>query len=101
MTAKPESALQSQIRREVLATYPGSVVWKIHGSAFQAAGIPDLIGCVRGHFVGLEVKMPGEEDTLTRRQASTLQRIAGAGGIDGVVTSVEDALDLLAMVLHP
>lgn len=90
MSKKPESTLQASIRSALLEAYPGSVVWKIHGGPMQAAGIPDLVGCIDGRFVGLEVKLPGGEPT--KLQAATLKAIRRAGGVGEVVTSIEEAL---------
>jgi len=41
-------------------------------------GYPDLFLCVRGHFVGAEIKIP--PDKLTPMQFYRLKRIARAGG---------------------
>ena len=65
------------------------------------AGLPpgssDLIGILYregvGIFVALEVKCPGEKPRAD--QLAFLNRIRDLGGISGVVTSVEEALDIL------
>lgn len=89
---KPESLLRSRIKAALERERPGK--WLVtHGSAMQEAGIPDLVGCYRGRFCGLEVKMPGKGTTTLQRH--TLDAILAAGGIAGVVTSVEEALDLV------
>lgn len=66
---------------------------KIHGGPYQSAGIPDIIGCIGGRFVALEVKVPGNK--ATRLQELVISRIRVAGGIAGVVTSVEEAMRVL------
>ena len=33
---------------------------KIHGSNFQEPGIPDIIACYKGKFIGIETKAPGK-----------------------------------------
>jgi Holliday junction resolvase len=78
--------------RDLRAHYGG--FWSvIHGSAFQRAGLPDLIGCHEGRYVGLEVKQPGKQ--ATPLQTHTLEQIIRAGGIAGVITSFEEAKALL------
>lgn len=68
--------------------YPG--FWKkIHGSAYQSAGLPDIIGSYRGRFVGFEVKMPGKK--ATPKQEHTLGEITLAGGIAQVISSYDEA----------
>lgn len=68
---------------------------KIHGGPFQVRGLPDIIGCYKGRFVGLEVKRPSRENTLTAAQGHALDLIAKAGGISGLVTSAEEAVALV------
>ena len=33
--------------------------WKEHGGPYGTSGIPDIICCYKGRFLGLEVKLPG------------------------------------------
>ncbi len=69
---------------------------KIHGSAYMA-GIPDILGCYEGRFVAIEVKRPDTSYGVTPRQQLNLDRIAAAGGLSGVATSVAEALLLLGV----
>jgi hypothetical protein len=61
----------------------------------QSAGLPDVIGVYRQVFLGLEGKLPGKEDTLTKLQAKTLEEIKAAGGVARMYTSVEQVDKLL------
>lgn len=66
-------------------------VHKTHGSAYQTAGLPDIVAIDKnGRFVGLECKRP-DVGKLTKLQAAVLNRIADAGGYAAVVTSVDEA----------
>ena len=76
-----------------LKTMPHCFVWKTHGGMYSTAGIPDIIACMGGRFVALEVKQPGGKPT--RLQEITLGKIREAGGIAAVVTSVEEAKQTL------
>lgn len=74
----------------------------------MAVGLPDIIVCVDGHFLGLEVKMPGKQSTFKKAQKLRADQIRAAGGWSEVVTSVEQALDLVFQLrekrhqhLHP
>jgi Holliday junction resolvase len=75
-------------------TREGAWVTKTHGSLYSS-GLPDLIACYKGRFVGIEVKRPETRHTVTERQQAVLDRISAAGGLAGVATSVEEALAIL------
>ena len=32
--------------------------WKEHGGPYGTSGVPDIICCYKGRFLGLEVKLP-------------------------------------------
>ena len=98
MASTPEGKLTSRIQAEIRREY-GEEVWlmKVHGHIFQAAGVPDLIGCLRGHFFALEVKHPDTGHDATPLQRKTLEMIEKAGGIAAVVTSPDEALSVLTL----
>ena len=72
----------------------GAWVVKTHGS-IHTAGLPDLLVCYKGRFIGMEVKRPETRGTVTPRQQAFLDAIVSAGGTSGVVTSVDEAFSLL------
>lgn len=74
----------------------GALAVKIHGGPHQPVGLPDIIGCYHGKFFGIEMKMPGKENTLTEKQAKKLRDIEEAGGVAAVCTSVKECLFVLS-----
>ena len=62
--------------------------WKEHGGPYGTSGIPDIICCYKGRFLGLEAKLPGGR--LTELQKRALMKINAAGGIARRVESVDD-----------
>jgi hypothetical protein len=90
---QPEARLVRRIQRYI--TERGGRCFKIHGgdNPFQEAGIPDILVCFQGRFLGLEVKLPGEEPSPVQRKV--LSEIKAAGGIARVVTTVEEVAALL------
>lgn len=46
---------------------------------YAQAGIPDIIACIKGRFVAIEVKRPGEKPTPI--QEAFLESIAKKGGV--------------------
>ena len=90
----PETRLVAKIRRALMNEHPSAKLYKIHGSQYQEAGIPDIIGCVDGRFVGIEVKTP--TGRVSKAQELQLRKLKAAGGIVGVARSVEEAMELVA-----
>lgn len=62
--------------------------WKEHGGPYGTSGVPDIICCYKGRFLGLEAKLPGGK--LTELQKRALDKINRAGGIARRVESVDD-----------
>jgi hypothetical protein len=91
MTTKPESRLQRGIRKGLKREVGG---WwrKIHGGPFQAAGIPDLLGCVQGRFFAFEVKHPDQNSETSELQKKNIREIRCNGGTAEVVESLEEAV---------
>ena len=70
--------------------------WKEHGGPYGTSGVPDIICCYKGHFLGLEVKRPGGR--LSDLQKRTLRKINDAGGVACKVESVEDVKGLIRRI---
>ena len=70
--------------------------WKEHGGPYGTSGVPDIICCYRGRFLGLEVKLPSGK--LTELQKRAIEKINRAGGIACRVESVEDVRAIIARV---
>jgi len=92
MAKGPETRLQRKIREALTKRFPDTFIFEVHGGPHQAAGIPDLCGCLNGRFSGMVVTVGSNKPTKLQKLA--LEQIARAGGISGVVRSVEEALRL-------
>ena len=83
-----ETVLTARIVKALKAE--GCYVVKHHGSPYGVAGVPDLLVCNAGRFIGLEVKAGKQGPTAA--QWANLEQIEAAQGISAVVRSVDDAL---------
>lgn len=99
MANTPETKLQRKIRDRLKEEFPGIFLFKKHGGPHSPKGIPDFVGCFNGLFFGLEVKVPGREDTLTKYQSKSLKDIRAAGGVADMVTSPDQAYHVLRKAL--
>lgn len=93
MSKKAESRLQQRIRKALIKEVGGKW-WKVHGSAFQEAGQPDLDGVVDGISFKFEVKVPikGEPSEL---QLETLAEWRDQGAIACIVETPDQAITLV------
>lgn len=89
---QPEARVATSIR--VFLESNGAFIFKVHGGPTMMNGLPDLIACIRGQFVGIEVKMPGNKPT--RIQLARLAAIERAGGVALVAHGVDDVRHLVA-----
>jgi len=97
MARQAEGNLQRRIQQAIRREWPSAFVRKIHGSEYQHGGAHDLHCCINRHFVGIEVKRPGEERTELQRQEHI--DLVKAGGISFVGTSPEQVIATLRPLL--
>lgn len=88
----PETTLTRKIVA-ALESY-GALVFKIHGSQYQAAGLPDLLVHRGGMTIWMEVKTPTGE--LRRVQETRIAQIRRYGIPVAVVRSVDEAVEFLS-----
>ena len=97
MTRQPEGKLVKKAKAYLEKR--DAAVFNIHGdpdNPFQEVGIPDLLVCWKGHFLGLEFKQKGEKPSL--RQQFNLAKIEAAGGYGRVITTLEEVIGLLGEI---
>ena len=91
-----ERDIVTAIKRYLASLGSDVFFWKEHGSVYGPNGVPDIICCYKGRFLGLECKLPGGR--LTELQKRALEKINRAGGIACRVESVEDVKRVIACV---
>jgi Holliday junction resolvase len=91
--SQPESKLSRQIMKRL--RLEGYFCFKVHGSETMMAGLPDIIVCAKGLFIGLETKMPGKESHTSPIQERVHFLINEAEGLATVVSSVDDAVEVV------
>ena len=62
------------------------------------AGIPDILGCINGRFIAIELKISPNKPT--RLQKHIIDKIHASGGIAGVYYSVDEVRTLLNYELN-
>jgi hypothetical protein len=95
MPVQPETRLKTRIVEE-LEEQVGGTWKKIHGEEYQPFML-DLVGCVRGLYFELEVKVPGNK--ATKRQQDRIDEVREEGGVSDVVTSPQEAVKIVRRAL--
>jgi len=62
------------------------------------SGIPDLLICYDGRFIGIEVKTPSTRENTSPLQRVNIDLIHKSGGIAFVACSVEDVKEQFALL---
>lgn len=95
--AQPEAKLSREIMKEL--RLHGWFCFKVHGSEHMMAGLPDIIVCADGLFIGLETKMPSKRGNTSPRQDFVHGQIRAANGVAEVVSSPVEAVRLVEAAL--
>lgn len=75
----------------------GAYYIKYHGNKFSQVGVPDILACYKGRFIGIEVK--NETGKTSPLQDVNLQQIKAAGGISIVARCVEDVRAVIDKII--
>ena len=89
----PEAKVKKQIKDYLKSVFPNMVQFSPIAGRFATIGVSDIICCINGRFVALEVKAPGGK--ATPLQLDFIEKVKAAGGIAGVVESVTQVQELL------
>lgn len=95
--SQPESKLSRKIMDRL--RLEGYFCFKVHGSEYMMAGLPDIIVCAQGLFIGLETKLPSTRGNVSPKQAYVHSLIQHAGGTAQVVCSPQEAVDAVTQAL--
>jgi len=90
MAETPEGRVKRKIK-DVLKSFGADVYYFMPAmGSFGKSGVPDIVACVYGTFVGIEVKADKRKNPPTELQNKNLAEIQAAGGVALVI----DANDL-------
>jgi Holliday junction resolvase len=78
---------EAKVKKKVVETLKRySVYWfyaSTHG--YGSSGVPDLVACYNGQFIGIEVKADARKNPPTALQQDNLERIKQQGGVALVI----------------
>lgn len=71
-----EKIFETRVKRYIESQ--GGWQVKFFANAYTKTGVPDILSCIHGYFVGIEVK--SERGTPSELQLHTIRQIRAAGG---------------------
>lgn len=83
MADTPEKKVKKKVV-EILKRHGAYYFYPVTGG-FGASGVPDIVGCLRGRFFGIEVKADTTKRGPTALQTKNLNAISATGGLAIVV----------------
>lgn len=75
----PEGKVKRWVRDQIKGRYPDAWIYVTHVGPYGKKGVPDVLACVEGLFVAIEVKT--EKGALTALQELEIQKLEKAKGI--------------------
>ena len=92
------SRLESEFQKEVLTYLKAHKIWHYRTQMGTQSGLPDIIACVHGLFVGLELKRPDGKGKLTLQQEKVIKDIKATGGFAWSISDMEQLKALLDFI---
>jgi Holliday junction resolvase len=83
MADTPEKKVKRKIVA-ILKEYGAYYFYPVTGG-YGASGVPDVVACINGKFVGIEAKADMKKNKPTALQVKNLNQIKEAGGISLVI----------------
>lgn len=98
MAATPEKLVKSKVVAQ-LKTLGAYYFYPVTGG-YGASGVPDIVACLKGRFIGIECKANGNKPTALQKM--NLDNIAAQGGIALVIdeTNVNELKGMIENVLE-
>jgi Holliday junction resolvase len=93
MAKTPEAAVKAKVVKQLKEL--GAYYFYPVTGGFGSSGVPDIVGCYRGRFFGIECKAKGNKPT--ELQKINLNKIEGVGGIALVID--ENNVDSVAELI--
>lgn len=93
MAATPEKKVKARV--EAMLKEAGAYYFFPATHGYGRSGVPDIVACLKGQFIGIECK--AGRGTTTALQDRELSRIRAAGGVALVIN--EDSFGILEDLL--
>lgn len=95
-----ESNLVKKVEQYIKTTYrKDSWFLKTHGNGCQRSGVPDILCCIKGHFIALELKREDGSGRASPQQEIECKKINGAGGHALISDNMEEIRNFIESIV--
>jgi len=91
-------AEEAKVQTEIINWLVFLGAWVVKTIATTKNGTPDVLACLDGQFIGIEVKKPGGKPSPLQRVQ--LRKIREAGGVGFTAESLNEAKDQLNYLME-
>lgn len=88
-------ASEQQIQKKITTYLESEGFYVVKVVSATKSGVPDILACCEGTFVGIEVKKPETRNNVSRLQEYNLSQIEDSGGLSLVAWNVEMVKDFI------
>ena len=96
-----ESNFVSKVERYIITTFRDEAWFlKVGGNAAQRSGVPDIIVCLKGRFIAIELKREDGSGKASKQQLIECKKITKSGGIAIVSDDFKEVKNLLNSIYN-
>jgi len=89
---------EQDIQKKILNYLKSEGIYTVKVISASKAGVPDILACIGGKFVGIEVKTPKTSTNVSPLQQYNLEQIHKAGGYSLVAWDLAKVKALLEAI---
>ena len=90
---------EQAVQKKIIKYLESLGAWTCKTITTNKRGTPDVLACLDGRFIAIEVKAPGKMSTVSELQQFQLDKIAATGGNAIAADSLEKVKEIIHKVI--
>lgn len=90
---------EQAVQKKIIKYLESLGAWTVKTITTNKRGTPDVLACLDGRFIAIEVKAPGKMSTVSELQQFQLDKISATGGIAIAADSLEKVKEIIHKVI--
>lgn len=86
---------EQDVQRKIIKYLESLGAWTVKTISTNKRGTPDVLACLNGQFIAIEVKREGKLNTVSPIQQFQLDKIVESGGIAVAADSLEKIIEII------